>query len=96
MPLAEPVIVSEFWANRRGKSVRVQFREYEGATLIDIRKHYTASDGTLRPTAKGIALALRRLPELAAAINKAVTRAHELGLLDPAKLRQASISGERS
>jgi hypothetical protein len=36
----------------------------------------------MRPTTKGTAMVVRRLPELAAAINKAVAKARELGLLD--------------
>jgi Transcriptional Coactivator p15 (PC4) len=79
--LAEPVIVSEFWANRRGESVRVQLREYEGALIVDVRRHYTAADGKLRPTSKGIALAIAKLPELASAVAKALTEARARGLV---------------
>jgi hypothetical protein len=57
-------------------------REYEGAVVIDVRKHYTAGDGTLKPTRKGIALTIRKLPDLAAAINKALRKARELGLIN--------------
>lgn len=81
MSLTEPVIVAEFWANRRGESVRVQLREYEGQALIDIRKHYTA-EGKLLPTKKGLSLVVRRLPDLAAAIDKALAKARELGLIN--------------
>jgi hypothetical protein len=65
---------------RRG--VRVQLREFEGAALVDVRKHYTGADGKLQPTKKGLSLAIRRLPELAAAINKALAKAKQLGLVD--------------
>ena len=60
--LAEPIVVGEFWANRRGESVRVQLREFEGHTLIDVRRHFTNGDGKLQATQKGIALAIARLP----------------------------------
>ena len=79
--LPEPIEVSKFWANRRGEAVIVSLREYEGVLIVDIRKHYTAADGTLRPTAKGIALTVRKLPELTLAVAKALKRARELGLL---------------
>jgi hypothetical protein len=36
----------------------------------------------MRPTSKGVAVVVLRLPELAKAINKALSRAVELGLLD--------------
>lgn len=81
--LAEPVIVSEFWANRRGESIRVQFRTFEGMVLLDVRKHYTGADGKLLPTRKGLSLTIRRLPDLNAALAKAEHKARELGLIKP-------------
>jgi hypothetical protein len=83
--LAEPVIVSEFWANRRGESVRIQLREFEGLALIDIRKHYTAADGKMLPTKKGLSIAIARLPDLETAITKAVNTARKLGLIADAE-----------
>jgi hypothetical protein len=79
--LSEPVIVADFWANRRGESVRVQLREFEGHALVDVRRHFTAPDGVLRPTKKGLSVVVARLPDLAAAINKALRTAIELGLI---------------
>jgi Transcriptional Coactivator p15 (PC4) len=79
--LPEPIEVAKFWANRAHDAVVVSLREYEGVLIVDIRKHYSAPDGTLQPTAKGIALSVRKLPELALAIAKALKRARELGLL---------------
>lgn len=78
--LPEPFVVGEFWANRRGQSVRVQLRQYEGRVIVDVRKFFTV-DGRLQPTKKGVSLVIARLPELAAALNKAVANARELGLL---------------
>jgi hypothetical protein len=82
--LPEPVIVSEFWANRHGVAIRVQLREFEGHSLIDIRKHFTNGEGKLQATPKGIALAIARLPKLAAAVNQALAKARELGLIEEA------------
>lgn len=79
--LAEPIEVAKFWANRRGEAVIVALREYEGAILIDIRRHYTAADGKLQPTSKGMALAIAKLPELALAVNKAVVEARARGFI---------------
>jgi Transcriptional Coactivator p15 (PC4) len=90
--LAEPIIVAEFWANRRGESIRVQLREFEGIAILDVRKHYTAADGVLRPTKKGLSLVIRRLPDLAAAIAKAERQARELGLLGQEAHRSTSTS----
>ena len=79
--LPEPIECAKFWANRRGEAAIVSLREYEGAVVVDVRRFYTAADGRFAPTKKGIALAIAKLPELAAAINKALAKAVELGLL---------------
>jgi hypothetical protein len=68
--------------NRSGEAVVVSLREYEAGLFVDVRRFYTAGDGRLTPTPRGLALAVRRLPSLAAAINKALARAHELGLIE--------------
>jgi hypothetical protein len=81
--LQKPIVVSEFFCNRRGETVRVSLREYEGVAIVDARRFYTAKDGVLRPRSKGLAIAIRRLPELAAAITKALSKARELGLIPP-------------
>jgi len=79
--LPEPIIVDQFWANRRGESIRVQLSEYEGRLIVDVRKHFTNGEGKLQATRKGLALAVIRLPDLARAINKALAKARELGLV---------------
>jgi hypothetical protein len=82
-PLAEPVEIAKFWKNRRrAESVHVTLSEYEGHALINVRIYSTGSDGIDRPTTKGIALSVRKLPELASALAKAETKARELGLID--------------
>jgi hypothetical protein len=85
--LPEPVVVAQFWRNRGGEAIRVQLKEFEGRVLVDARVWYTANDGTLQPTAKGLSCVVLRLPDLAAAINKAVAKAEELGLLEPEEAR---------
>jgi Transcriptional Coactivator p15 (PC4) len=81
MTLAEPI--AKFWksARDRTKHVRVELSEYEGHPLVNIRIWQTGTDGIDRPTKQGIALAIRKLPELASALAKAETRSRELGLL---------------
>jgi hypothetical protein len=70
--------------NRTGQAVIVQIREYKGRTIVDVRVHYTGRDGTLLPTRKGLSVAVLRLPELSAAVTKALATARELGLIDEA------------
>jgi hypothetical protein len=80
--LTEAIVCGEFWRNRGGESVRVQLREYQGRVLVDVRVHRTDTDGILKPTTKGVALSIRKLPKLTAAIGKALIKARELGLVE--------------
>jgi hypothetical protein len=81
--LAEPVEIAKFWKNRRrNESVHVSLSEYEGHCLINVRVYCTGTDGIDRPTPKGLSLVVLRLPNLAKAINKALTTAQSLGLID--------------
>lgn len=84
-PLDDAVLVSEFWANRRGESVRIQIRSFEGRRIIDLRKFFTDKSGKLKPTRKGLSLSIVRLPDLARGINRACTAAADLGLIAPEK-----------
>jgi hypothetical protein len=79
--LAEPLVIAEWWKNRRGESVRLTLNRYEGRDIIDLRTWYTGDDGRLRP-GKGFAAEARHLPRLAAAFAKAEARARELGLVE--------------
>lgn len=81
--LAEPVVISKFWKNRRrNESVHVSLSDYEGHSLINVRVYATGTDGIDRPTPKGLAMVVGRLPELADAITKALAKARELGLIE--------------
>ena len=79
--LPEPIIISEWWKNRGGESIRVRLSTYEGHNLVDLRTWWTSEDGTLRP-GKGFACAVKHLPKLADALAKALARARELDLID--------------
>jgi hypothetical protein len=82
--LAEPIVISKFWKSPRDRRahVRVELSQYEGRPLVNVRIWQTGADGIDRPTVKGVALAIRKLPELARALAKAETKARELGLID--------------
>jgi len=80
--LDEPVVISKFWKSRNHtEHVRVELSEYQGRPLINVRLWQTGSDGIDRPTVKGIAMAIRKLPELARALASAELKARELGLI---------------
>jgi hypothetical protein len=81
--LLEPVEIAKFWKSSRDRSahVRVDLSEYKGHPLFNIRVWQTGSDGVDRPTPKGIALTIGKLPELVAAVTRALAKAEELGLI---------------
>ena len=82
--IPEPIIISKFWKSPRDRRqhVRVELSQYEGHPLVNVRVWQTGADGIDRPTIRGVALGIRKLPELARALAKAETKARELGLLD--------------
>jgi hypothetical protein len=81
--LVEPIEIAKFWKNRRrNESVHVTLSEYEGQRVVNVRVYCTGTDGIDRPTPKGVAMGIRKLPELAKALVKAEAKAIELGLLD--------------
>jgi hypothetical protein len=79
--LDEPVVISKFWKNRKHDAIIVTLSTYEGHNLVDLRTH-AMKEGRLVPTPKGLAMVVRRLPELVDAITKALAKAKELGLID--------------
>jgi hypothetical protein len=79
--LDEPVEVAKFWKNRRHDAVVVSLSTYEGHNLVDVRTYSMNKVGCLVPTPKGLSIVVLRLPELAAAVTKALAKAKELGLL---------------
>jgi hypothetical protein len=79
-PLAEPVTVTTFAANRGGDGVYIRLTSWEGHNLIDVRKWRADAQGISRP-GKGLALGVRHLPTLIAGLTKALRKAEELGLL---------------
>jgi Transcriptional Coactivator p15 (PC4) len=81
-PLTAPVEVAKLWKSRRHDiAIVVSLSTFEGQTIFDIRQHSIGADGIMRPTTKGLAMVVRRLPEIAAAIGKAIAKAKELHLL---------------
>jgi hypothetical protein len=80
--LPKPVEVAKFWKSRRRDiAVVVALGPYKEHNLISVREHVIGSDGIMRPSTRGVSLVVRRLPELAAALVKALQQARALGLL---------------
>ena len=80
--LLEPIEAGRFFVNRKGDICVIQLRDYDGTLLFDARRYVTGADGITRPTAKGIAIPVRKLPEFARAVSRALDKARELGLIN--------------
>jgi len=80
-PLAGP-IEWKLWKNRkRDSAIVVSLSAYEETNIVNVREHFIGSDGIMRPTTKGIAMSVRRLPELSRAVRLALEKARALNLL---------------
>lgn len=55
--------------------------DFKGRKVVDLRKYYTVDGSDLKPTKKGIAVDVDRLPALAALIGDALAIARKQGLL---------------
>jgi hypothetical protein len=81
--LLEPIEVAKFWkGRRRDKAIIVSLSTYEQTDIINVREHFVGADGIMLPTTKGVAMSVNRLPELSAALCKALEKARELGLIE--------------
>jgi hypothetical protein len=76
----EPITIDQF-PIKAGEQVRLILENYCGNNVVNLRKWFTAEDGTLRPTRSGISLSIRHLPQLAAAFNAALVAAQARGLV---------------
>jgi hypothetical protein len=81
-PLPEPIEICKISKNRRrDKAIVVSLSAYEETNIVNVREYFVGSDGIMRPTTKGIAMSVRRLPELSRAIRMALEKARSLNLL---------------
>jgi hypothetical protein len=78
--MSEPAIIAEWELNGR-ESLRVELHEFKGTQIIGIRKWFSGSNGSMAPGKDGINLSLKHLPRLAAAVNDALSKAREDGLI---------------
>jgi hypothetical protein len=78
-----PIWSSEFSLNGR-EIIRVELGSVNGTPIVNMRRWYKPPDGGLpRPTRRGLAYAIKHLPDITALMNEAVEQARGLGLLPP-------------
>jgi hypothetical protein len=76
---AAPTIIAE-WPKNERETVRVALDEFNGHSTVNARLWFRAADGEMRP-GKGLAIGIRHLPALAAALNEALAVAIERSLI---------------
>lgn len=70
-------------ARSSGSEVRLVINEFEEKTAVDLRRFYkTAKMERFEPTAKGLSVPVEELPELLAAVRRAIKVAKKQGLLE--------------
>lgn len=79
--VAEP-IRWRFFKNRRHDQIVTSLEDFEGRAIVSVRQWFTDGAGIDRPTSKGVAMVVHRLPDLLKAVKAAHDKAVELGLLD--------------
>ncbi|MBR0936697.1 PC4/YdbC family ssDNA-binding protein [Bradyrhizobium jicamae] len=81
--ISEPIEIGKLWksARNRRQTIVISLKQYEGHEFLDCRLFDTNSEGQSVPTGKGVTVGLSRIKEFAAAVNKAVQRARDLGLI---------------
>lgn len=74
-------LIAAEWPVTRRETARVTLRRYKDRWLVDLRRWFRGDDGELRPSNKGISLAVEHLPQLADAIAFAMEEAHRRGFI---------------
>lgn len=81
--IPEPLLIAEWKKNRYSDVIRIMLRTYEGVDLVDIRSWWNDQHGQCKP-GKGISLRVNHLKQLIKALQAALLKASELGLIDGA------------
>lgn len=68
-------------AKARGEEIRIGFSPFRGRTYFTARVWYRDSDGTMRPTPRGVNISVDQLPDIAKAFAQALEVAEAEGLL---------------
>lgn len=78
--LAEPIVIS-VWAKNSRETLQVRLDAFKGQAVIDARAWYSGRDGELKPGRGGLTVSVKHLPDLAAALAKALDVAKAHGLI---------------
>ena len=86
-PYSDPIAQFKIKKNRRMDVVAVTIQNFtppngKPLVVVDVRLYAINKDGQNRPTARGVSMSIKRLPDLHEAVGKALVKAESLGLLD--------------
>ena len=82
MPIEEDIVIGTIPKNK-GEDIRVTLSNFKGHDLVGARVWFKVKDGEPRPSAKGITVNVKVLPELIGLLEAAEKKAIELGVLEP-------------
>ncbi len=71
---AERMVVGQITKNKR-EVIKVTLEEWHGRRIVNVRVYFRAEDGEMRPSRKGLALSVDRLPDLVAVLTEAIRAA---------------------
>lgn len=85
IPTDQVVLPVEIANISLGREVlRIEIAEWQGRPLISAWRFYRTASGDLKPSKRGLACDLERLPAIAKAFETALERARSIGLLPQA------------
>jgi len=77
-----PIVIAS-WPRHGSEIVQVSLDRFKNGFTIDIRAWWRDARGVFKPKRDGLTLSIAQLPNLAAALNRALDRAAGLGLVKP-------------
>lgn len=70
----ERIVVGQITKNAR-ETIKVSVEEWHGRRIVNARVYFRAEDGEMRPSRKGLAISVDRLPELVEVLTRAMIAA---------------------
>lgn len=77
------ILIWRMWksARNRREEIRISLRRWKEHDFADVRIFSASEDGRSLPTNRGVTIGMRQLPEFLRSVDKAYTRARDLGLI---------------
>ena len=87
-----PIVIAE-WPRNNRELVRISLDHFNNSCFtIDVRSRWRDSDGSFKPSSRGLTLAVKHIPKLASGLCDALQRAETLGLIEPVKCKDRTAA----